>query len=258
MLGGRMMFDGFPKYFRLFAELEDLVKQKFPQEYEIFRFYNMDLAFKLRDVELICLRYEDDKKKWKQFGKRQNRFMENVKSDSLSQKELQQESEILGKQFIQYSELLLLDIDSFYVFARILLDRIPFLLRPLYKDIVSKQDVKIRDFKTHLDWFQKNPESVLDSAFYDRMISFREWFIEKLRDPRNELIVHPEWGHVRSEISFNGKVKLLRYKPHTIGEKRVWTMTDSMELQDISKFFKKIIEFLDFLSKYFLEKLSSS
>lgn len=235
-----MTFDGVPKYFRLFSELEDLVKQKRPQqEYEIFRSYNMELAFKLRDVELICLRYEDDKKKWKQFGKRQSKFMENVKSDSLSQNELQQESEILGKQFIQYSELLLLDLDSFYVFARILLDRIPFLLSPLYKDIVTKQDVNTRDFKTHLDWFEKNPESVLDSAFFGIMISFRKWFYEKLRNPRNKLIVHPEWGHVRMEMSFNGKVKLLRYDLKPIDAKRVWTMTKSMEVQDISKFFKK-------------------
>ena len=74
-----MLFEGFPKYFRLFTELDDLVKQKFSQEYEIFRAYNMDLAFRLRDLELVCLRYEDDKKKWKQYGKRQSKFIENVK-----------------------------------------------------------------------------------------------------------------------------------------------------------------------------------
>jgi len=253
------MLDGFPKYFRLFAELEDLVKQKFPQEYEIFRFYNMDLAFKLRDVELICLRYEDDKKKWKQFGKRQSRFMENVKSESLSQKELQQESEILGKQFIQYSELLLLDVDSFFLFARILLDRIPLLLGPLQKNIVTKQDIsKMADFREYLDWFEKNPKYVLDSAFYNRVISFRKWFYKKLRDPRNELIVHSRRGIIRNEIGFNGKVKFLRYDFKTIGEKKMWTMTESLELQNISDFFKKIIEFLEFLSKYFSEKLSGS
>jgi len=86
-----MTFDGFPKYFALFTELEDLVKQKSPQEYEIFRGYNMDLAFKLRYLELICLRHENDKKKWEQFGRRMSKFIKNVKSESLSQKELQQE-----------------------------------------------------------------------------------------------------------------------------------------------------------------------
>ena len=253
------MFDGFPKYFALFTNLEDLVKQKFPQEYEIFRGYTMDLAFKIRDLELICLRYEDDKKKFKHYQKRLNKFIENCKSEPLSQEELQRESGILGKQGLQYSELLLLDVDSFYVFTRILLDRIPILLMPLHKDIVTKQDIsKIADFKKYLDWFEKNPEDVLDSAFYDRMISFKKWFYEKLRKPRNELIVHSRRGIVRPEIGFNGKVKLQLYTQKTIGEKRVWTMEESMEVQDIPEFFKKIIEFLEFLNKYFLEKLSGS
>jgi len=255
-----MTFDGFPKYFALFAELEDLVKQKYPHEYETFRVYKMDLMFKLEYLELICLRYENDKKKWEQFGRRQSRFIENVKSESLSQKELQRESKILGKQFIQYSRLLMFDIDSFLVFANILLDRIPFLLRPLYKGIVTNRDIGKRhfeNFREHLDWFQKNPESVLDSAFYDRMISYRKWFLEKLREPRNEIIVHPDWDTFRSEISFNGKLKRIRCELRTIGEKRVWMRMESTELPEISKLFKKIIEFLEFLNGYFSEKVTS-
>jgi hypothetical protein len=244
-----MTFNGFPQYFALFAELEDLVKQKYPHEYETFRFYNMDLIFKLRYLELICLRYENDKKKWEQTGRRLSRFIKDSKS--LSKKELQQESRILGKQIIQYSELLNLDIDSFFVFARILLDRIPFLLKPLYKGTVTKQDVKIIDFKVHLDWLKNNPESVLDPTFYDKMMSFRKWFYEKLREPRNEIIVHPDWDHFRSEVSFNGKVNRVRYKLRTIGEKKVWMKMESTELPEISKPFKKIIEFLEFLNEYF-------
>jgi hypothetical protein len=256
-----MTFDGFPQYFALFAELEDLVKQKYPNEYETFRFYNMDLAFKLRYLELICLRYADDKKKWKQYGRRQSRFIENIKSESLSQKELQQESGILGKQFIQYSELLMLDIDSFFVFANILLDRIPFLLRPLYKGKVTNRDIAKKHFKSfrkHLCWFQKNRESVLDSAFYDRIISYGNWFSEKLRELRNEIIVHPRWDTFRSEINFNGKLKRIRYKLQTIEGKRVWMKTEFTELPNISRLFEKIIEFLEFLNGYFSEKVTSS
>jgi len=220
----------------------------------------MDLVFKLRYLELICLRHENDKKKWEQLGRRQSRFIENVKSESLSQEELQQESGILGKQFIQYSELLMFDIDGFFVFANILLDRIPFLLRPLYEGIVTNLCIgkgHFENFRKHLDWFQKNPESVLDSAFYDRMISYGEWFLEKLREPRNEIIVHPDWDTFRSEISFNGKLKRIRYELRTNGEKRMWNPSSSTELPDISELFKKIIEFLEFLNGYFSEKLRS-
>jgi len=250
------MFDGFPKYFAIFTELEDLVKQKYPEEYETFRFYKMDLMFKLEYLELICLRYADDKKKLEQSGRRQSRFIENVKSESLSQKELQQESEILGQQLIQYPRFLMLDIDSFFVFARILLDRIPILLKPFYKGIVTKQDVATIDFKEHLDWFENNRESMLDPTFYDKMISFRKWFNEKLREPRNEIIVHPK-RPFHSEISFNGTLERIRYEWQTNGEKRVWKKRESTEMPDISELFKKIIEFLEFLNGYFSEKLRS-
>jgi len=249
-----MAFNGFPQYFALFAKLEDLVKQKYPHEYETFRVYNMDLIFKLRYLELIRLRYETDKKRWEQTGRRQSRFIENVKSESLSQKEMQQESGILGKQFIQYSELLMLDIDSFFVFANIFLDRIPFLLRPLYKGKVTNLDIgkkHFKNFKIHLDWFQKNHESVIDSAFCDRMISYGKWFCENLRRPRNKIIVHPDWGTFRSEINFNGKLKRIHYEPPTIGGKRVWVKMEPTELPEISNLFKKIIEFSEFLNQYF-------
>jgi len=250
---GRMTFDGFPQYFSLFAELEDLVKQKFPHEYETFRFYNMDLAFKLRYLELICLRYENDKKKWQRFMRRASRFIKDSKS--LSEKEYEEESTTLGKQMIQYSELLMLDIDSFFVFARVLLDRSASLLKPFYKGIVTKQDVVTRDFREYLDWFENNYESVLDAAFYDKMMSFSKWFYKKLREPRNEIIVHPRWDTFRSEISSNGKVKRIRYKLQTIEGKRVWIKAESTELPNISKLFEKIIEFLEFLNGYFSEKL---
>ena len=92
---------------------------------------------------------------------------------------------------------------------------------------------------------------MLDSAFYDRMISYGKWFCEKLREPRNEIIVHPDWDTFRSEISFNGKLKRIRYELRTIGEKRVWMKMESTELPEISNLFKKIIEFLEFLNEYF-------
>ncbi|MDQ1279337.1 MAG: hypothetical protein QG670_599 [Thermoproteota archaeon] len=120
----------------------------------------MDLMFKLEYLELMFLRHENNKRKWKQFERRFNRYTENVKSDSLSQKELQEENEITRETIYQYSRLLMLDIDSFFVFANILLDRIPFLLRPLYKGIVTNRYIAKRHFESfrkHLDWFEKSP-----------------------------------------------------------------------------------------------------
>lgn len=250
-----MSFKEFPKYFTLFTNLEDLVKQKYPNEYEAFRFYKMDLMFKLEYLELICLRYESDKKNWEQTGKRMNKLIENVKSKSLSQNELQKESQVLGMKTVLYSRLLMLDKDSFYVFANVLLDSVPSLLRPLYKGKITNLDIEEKHFKTfaiHLDWLKKNRESVLDSVFYDRIISYRNWFWENLTRQRNKIIVHPELNTFRSEIDFSGKLNRIEYNLSPIGENRKWVKMESTEFPDISSLFKKIIEFLEFLNGYFL------
>jgi len=64
-----MAFDWFPQYITLFSDLGDLVKQKYPHEHEAFRFYKMDLAFKIEYLELICLRHENNKMKWENYKK---------------------------------------------------------------------------------------------------------------------------------------------------------------------------------------------
>jgi len=250
-----LSFRNFPQYFTLFTNLEDLIKQKYPNEYEAFRFYKMDLMFKLEYLELICLRHESDKKNWEQTEKRFNRHMENVRSKSLSQTELQKESQILGAKSVLYSRLLMLDKDSFYVFANVLLDRVPFLLRPLYKGKVTNLNIEEKHFKNfviHLGWLQKNREYVLDSAFYDRIISCGNWFCENLRKPRNKIIVHPDWNTFRSEIDFSGKLNRIEYNLSPIGESRKWVRMGSKEFIEISVLFKKIIEFLEFLNDYFI------
>jgi len=65
--------------------------------------------------------------------------MEILESKSLSQKELQLESKTLGN--VEFGRLLMLDIDSFFVFANVLLDHVPFFLRPICKGIVIECDI---------------------------------------------------------------------------------------------------------------------
>lgn len=250
-----MVFESFSKFNRLFNNLENLVQKKYPHEYDAFKFYHMDLIFKLQYLEIISLRYEDDKNNWIEINKKLNRYLETYKS--LSQKLLEEESRNIAKQVILYSTLLELDVDSFFIFARILLDRIPYLLRPLYKGIVTNQEIAIRDMREHLDWFKNNPKAVLDLTFYNKMISFREWFYEKLREPRNEYIVHPEWNHIKSSINSEGKIEKIRYKLHSLGERKIWSRMESTELPEINMILGKIIEFLEFLNEYFSRKLSS-
>ena len=185
---------------------------------------------------------------------RVNNYLKNIKS--LSQKELQEESSILGYATIKQSSLLELDIETFYIYARIMLDRLPYLLRPFLRGTVSNQDVTIRNFREFLDWFKKNPDDVLDVSFYEKILTFRRWFYKEIRDPRNEFIVHPEWAIITSAISHDGRVEKIRYKSQKTGEKRTWLQTESINLPDINYLMKKIIEFLNFINIFFSEILS--
>lgn len=245
-----------PKYWvtMFFTELEDLVKSKFPKEYERFRFYNQDLNSKFRYLELIYLRYEEDKKNWNQILERLNKFRENL--ECLSQDELQKESQELGKKTISYSTALVLDIDSFFIFSKILLDRIPYLIRHLCKGIVSNQDIAAYSFTDFVDWFINNPEFSLDYTFSDEMISFGEWFKNNLKYPRDKLIVHPAWHTISSIIRYDAKLERTIYELRMDGEEKIWRELDTLEMPDINVILEKIVKFLEFINKYFCEKLS--
>ena len=249
-----------PKYWltMYFTELEDLVKIKRPNEYERFRYYNMDLNSKFRYIELINSRYEDDKKNWNQILERFNKFRK--KLELLSQDEFQKESQELGEKTILYSNSIVLDIDSFFIFSKILLDRIPYLLIPLTKGIVANQDIAERDLKEFVKWFkrakEKNPEYILDNTFCNELISFYNWFENNLKDIRDHIIVHPDWRTIQSIIGYDAKLERTVYKLRMDLDEEIWEELDSLEMPDINVILEKIIMFLEFLNKYFCEKLS--
>ncbi len=240
-------------YFRPFDKLKGLIWELIPNEYENFQFYYSDLISKIQTLNIICIRYKVEKNLFMQASQRENDL--NEKENSLSEKEVFEEHIKNGKQLMKNFKLINLDVDSFFIFSRILLDRIPYLLRPLFKGIVTKQDVAIRDFKKFIDWFYNNPECILDPNFLDKMLFFRKWFYDELREPRNELIVHQEWDHIRQTITTEGIIMRLRYKLRADEDKQVWDIVKSTELTDLSILLEKIAEFLVFLNQYFYDKL---
>ena len=244
-----------PKYWltMFFTELEELVKLKRPNKYERFRYYNQGLNSKFRYLELIYLRYKDEKKNWNRLLERLNKFRENL--ELLSQDELQKESQELGKKTILYSNSLFLDIDSFFIFSKILLDRIPYLIKPLCKGIITNQDIAVYSFTDFVNWFKNNPEYVLDSIFYNEIISFGEWFKEKLKYPRDKIIVHPAWRTISSIIKYDAKIERTVYKLRMDLDEEIWEELDSLKMPDINVILEMIIKFLEFLNKYYCEKL---
>lgn len=248
-----------PKYWltTFFTELEELVKIKRPNEYERFLYYNLGLNSTFRNLEFIISRYEEDKKNVIKIFERLNKFNEKV--ERLSQDDLLKEIQEIDNKRRQYFTALVVDNDSFIIFSKVLLDEIPYLIKPLTKGIVTNQDVAVWDFTDFVDWFacarKKHPKDILDSTFSDEIISFGDWFKKKLKYPRDKIIVHPAKRTIKSILKSDAKLVRTLYELKMKGGEIIWKEIDSLEMPDIKVILEKIVEFLDFLNKYFCEKL---
>jgi len=220
-----------------FRELLDIMKKKFPKYHVHALFYQSDLSFKLEYLELITLRYTHTKK----------RFVE------LFSKTPEMTSEETFE-FLQSVSALQLDADSFLIFSRIVLDRIPIILKPLYKGIVTKKEPSTINIKQHLDWFSKNTKYIKDSEFLSKMIIFKKLFEEELREPRNKIVVHPSRKHYRSSLSNDGN--LTRYEYAYDSTEKLWKVVKTMPIKDIDYLYKEVWSFILYLNEFFLSNLN--
>jgi hypothetical protein len=246
-----MAFTQFPKYYAIFSDFENIVQTKYPNEYASFQKYSGDLILKIRCLEIICLRYNEDKKNHVQIMDRLERFIENI--ESFPQKELQDENETLANLMIKHMSQLIVDVESFYIYARIMFDRLPPLLKPFLKGIVSNNEVATISFYEFLKWFKNNSSEILDDSFRREILSFRKWFLEKIRAPRNEFIVHSKWDIVQQAILPDGTLQMTRLSK---SKNRAWLEIESIELPDIQNLMERIITFLEFINIFFSSNLS--
>jgi len=239
---------------RPFNELEKILKEKMPNKHVKFSFDNNVIISLINKLGYITLRYEHEIELFKKAHEKSHLEAKKLR-ESMPNKKVIKGNGKIGEQVTIASNLIILDVESFFIFARILLDKIPPLLGPLYKGIATQVDVSTINFKTHIDWFEKNSGDVYDKVFLEKMISFRKLFYEKLREPRNELIVHSKWDHVSDWLNVNGKIIRRRYKLYTENNINNWRIEESKELPEISQLFKDILEFLKFLNRYFSDKV---
>lgn len=123
--------------------------------------------------------------------------------------------------------------------------------------MITHCELSIVDFVKHLKLFEENPEYILDSIYAEKLTSFGTWFCEKLRDPRNKIIVHQKGNHFVPAVGTDETLKRLRYALLKHENQMVWFPVESIELSEISLLIKKI-KFLDSITKYFRDKLKFS
>jgi len=248
-----MIIDSPRLFIRPFDDLEGAVYTAFPKDYDNFRLQYGDLLYKIRYLQNIFWRFEKEQAVFKESINRTKEL--EIQKEHLSPKEFFDAQVKVGKSLTISTELMNLDGDSFFIFARILLDRIPYLLKPFYKGIITTNEPKTIDFKTHIEWFDKHPECILDTVYYDKLVSVREWFYNELREPRNEVIVHPKEKHFVQGIRNNGTITRFHYVLRKKDDQDILVPAETRELPAIASLLYKIIEFMEFLNKHFTEKL---
>jgi hypothetical protein len=225
--------------------MENYVLKYHPNEFKTFYHYKADCQSKLEYLEAISIRYKEDIENKQQISKKLKEVMEEGK-------DLQQKSEVI-KQACYNLTLLTLDVDSFYLYANIFLDRIPFLLKIIYKDKVTKADIPKKyyeNFRVYVDWF-KNPQpktspQFVDSIFKQKIILYESWFYENIRNPRNKLITHTYFNTFGVWVDSLGNMQ----RPYITSSNN---KNNDIKFLSINLLFEKIIEFLGFLNSYFTD-----
>lgn len=109
--------------------------------------------------------------------------------------------------------LLKVDIESFLVFSRVVLDYIPWMLEPLLKGVVTLHMPSTYDFREFCEWFRDNPSLVKDREFSEFLLSFYGWFMTNLRNPRNDLVIHLKRKYILDRFSSDGKILRMKHSP---------------------------------------------
>lgn len=236
-------------FFELFSKMNNIVEKNYSESHTQFTQYRGAIQRKMRLLELIKNRYVNDASLVEECfmiaKKKLNLYATSADPNIL--KEASNFSEL----FAYARTSITLDIESFLVFSRVVLDYIPWMIKPYLKGHVTKEEPKTIDFRKFCEWFRDNPNKIIDDEFNEFLMNFYHWFMKNLRKPRNDLVIHLKRTYTLDSFSSDGKVVRLKYS--TIGLKD--SVEERYDLTSPIILFEKIYEFLVDLESHFLKIL---
>jgi hypothetical protein len=152
-------------------------------------------------LSLIWKRLQDD---YREFSKCEEAFRNQEMMKSLSREEI---SDFTRRNMLCFS-LIHLDTEDCLIHSKILLDIIVMLAKTFFKDkIVKKGSEPCDRFTRFRNWFLESGNShlILDVEFADYLKLRTHWFA-KLKDARDDLIVHRKKRYYTDVITAEGKV----------------------------------------------------
>jgi hypothetical protein len=234
----------------LYMKLGNVIQDKYPDNYQRFSKFRSAIAFKMQLLEMIILRYEKSKKLYDAW---MQEAQEKLKLYSTSaDPEILREADAFSRRGDFARRSIILDIESFLVFSRVMRDNIPWMFQPFFRGIHTINEPRTTDFRLFCDWFEENQEDVLDKEFLEFILEFRNWFYVNLRNPRNELVIHLERHYTLDSFSSDGKIMRMKYSIES-GPRD--TPESKFQLESPPILYEKLLKFHRALEKLFLEKM---
>jgi len=230
-----MIMDRAPHYKRPFENLEAEIINHALNCYNDFSKYSRSFKYFFRYLELI---------EWRL--KKEINFYKQIYCESENAVSYEENIEV-GKKLFWIIELIHLDMESLYLFAKILFDRLPYILMPLEYLVVKKgpREPKKKNFHNYIKWFNRNKEWILDSNYIKLLNTIDNFYVKDIKDPRDDIIVHQKYSSFLHGIDKEGTV--IRSNNE-----------DIHKFNNATSLMHKIINNLDALDIYFCEKLRSN
>lgn len=172
-----------------------------------------------------------------------------LKEMKLSHKEISEYT----RRFMLSTQLVHLDTECFLIHAKIMLDRVVFLMKEFFKGKIVAKGSKPKDsFTKFRNWFMNKEHShlVLDEELANYLKSETEWF-DELVNVRDHLIVHRKGYY--SDVFTEGRVGKAKAKFDNI--KNIVDWSDVKEIPDLNLIMDGISSFLLFFDEHFTQRL---
>lgn len=237
-------------FLELFSKLSRVVKEQYSESSEVFQKFCGAIQMKTQLLELIKNRYIESAAFLDECFKHAEKNL--TKYATSADPEVLREASEFSERFRFARKSVILDIESFLVFSRVLLDYVPWMLQPFLRGHVAKQEPSTVDFRKFCEWFRDNPNNMIDEEISNFLLEFYEWFMEKLRNPRNDLVVHLERRYTLDRFSSYGTIIRFKYFPlASENSNELFKLTSPVVL------FDRILKFLKELEDHFLRILTS-
>jgi len=236
-------------FFSLFSRLNTIVDEKYPKLKPQFSSYRGALITKMQLLELIKYRYVMSARLVDECFEIADKKLSTYSTSA--DPSILKESSDFSERFRFSRRSIVLDIESFLVFSRVVLDYVPWILQPFLKGYITREEPKTTDFRQFCEWFRDNPDKVIDEKFKNFLLKFYYWFMDNLRNPRNDLVIHLKRNYTLDSFSSNGKVVRLMHLKNNSRD----SSEEKFDLVSPIEAFKEVYNFIRDIEGYFVKIL---